>query len=129
MELIELSSTKRIALATAAVLVFSAACAPRWRLVQQSPSSDATSPSANSGQGPGAGMLEPPSTQADGTRAQPPAASNAPSVTNGAAPIASVGDDTPFASAILDHPGVKLPDQGPWTVSFRRHRETAQPAG
>ena len=25
--------------------------------------------------------------------------------------------DTPFASAIVDHPGVKLPEQGPWTIS------------
>jgi len=48
--------------------------------------------------------------------AQAPAVSNAP-VTNGAAPIASVESDTPFASAILDHPGVKLPEQGPWTLS------------
>jgi hypothetical protein len=46
-----------------------------------------------------------------------PAVTNAPSVTNGAAPIASVGSDTPFASALLDHPGVKLPEQGPWTIS------------
>ena len=49
--------------------------------------------------------------------AQAPAVSNAPSVTNGAAPIASVGSNTPFASAIVDHPGVKLPEQGPWTIS------------
>ena len=27
---------------------------------------------------------------------------------------------TPFASAILDHPGVKLPEQGPWTISIWR---------
>jgi hypothetical protein len=51
------------------------------------------------------------------TSAQTRAVNSAPSVTNEAATIASVGPDTPFASAILEHPGVKLPEQGPWTVS------------
>jgi hypothetical protein len=36
---------------------------------------------------------------------------------NQATPTVSVGPGTPFASSILDHPGVKLPEQGPWTVS------------
>jgi beta-lactamase regulating signal transducer with metallopeptidase domain len=46
-----------------------------------------------------------------------PAVTNAPSVSNGVAPTAGAGPDTPFASAIMNHPGVKLPEQGPWTVS------------
>jgi hypothetical protein len=49
--------------------------------------------------------------------AQAHAINNAPPVTNGAAPRASGGEDAPFASAILDHPGVNLPEQGPRTVS------------
>jgi hypothetical protein len=49
--------------------------------------------------------------------AQVPAGNNTPSVTNKAALIASIGPDTPFASAILEHQGGKLPEQGPWTVS------------
>jgi hypothetical protein len=49
--------------------------------------------------------------------AQVSGASNAASATNGVGPVASVGPNTPFASAILDHPGVRLPEQGPWTIS------------
>ena len=44
--------------------------------------------------------------------------------TNGAALIASVGPDTPFATAIVDHPGVKLPEQGPWTLSDGDFQQT-----
>lgn len=38
--------------------------------------------------------------------------------TNQIWPTAGVGSNTPFGSAILDHPGVKLPEQGPWTITF-----------
>ena len=37
--------------------------------------------------------------------------------TNTTAPIASVVSKVPFACAIVDHPGVILPEQGPWAVS------------
>jgi len=48
---------------------------------------------------------------------QAPMTNNLSSGTNRVAPIASVGGNTPFAGAVVDHAGVKLPEQGPWTIS------------
>jgi hypothetical protein len=52
--------------------------------------------------------------------AQALATNGMPPGTNGAAPSVSVGRPsprTPFAISIVDHPGVDLPEQGPWTIS------------
>jgi len=71
MKLIKLNSTKRMALATAAILVVSAASVLPWRLVAQPappppPPAAATSPSLNSGPAPGAAIPEPPATNPNG---------------------------------------------------------------
>jgi hypothetical protein len=50
--------------------------------------------------------------------AQAPAKVNGPFVPNEvAATISRWGTGAPFAGAVLDHPGVKLSEQGPWTVT------------
>jgi beta-lactamase regulating signal transducer with metallopeptidase domain len=69
MKLIKLNSTKAMALAAAAILVVAAAAVLPWRLVAQpAPPADATSPSTNVGQSPGAGIPEPPAARGGGYR-------------------------------------------------------------
>jgi beta-lactamase regulating signal transducer with metallopeptidase domain len=66
MKLIKLNSTKRMALATATILVVSAASVLPWRLVAQpAPPARAASPSAIRWPGPGGGMPEPPATASE----------------------------------------------------------------
>ena len=60
MKTIKLNSTKRMALATAIILIVGAVSVLPWRLVaQQAPSAAATAASPNSGQAPGAGISDP----------------------------------------------------------------------
>jgi beta-lactamase regulating signal transducer with metallopeptidase domain len=69
MKLIKSKSTKTMALTTAAILVVSAAAVLPWRLVAQpAPPADATTPSTNAGQSPGAGIPEPPAAGGGGYR-------------------------------------------------------------